>query len=159
MKRKNYLRPLEKKIEILNRALASFDKKLEKTNERINELVEIIAATSNLRAKTEHLAERFEQTEHFEQSGQPGRTLARMRNVGNLKKVTGRHREILVMLINDGFHTYKDIAKKLSISQSRVRAYISELKKYGVPLRQIRDPEGYKVGVDLRFVEEILASK
>ena len=77
-----------------------------------------------------------------------------------LNRIRGRHREILAMLINNGFHTYKQIATKLNISQSRARAYIAELKnKYNVPLRQVRDPEGYKVGIDVRFVEQILASK
>jgi len=64
------------------------------------------------------------------------------------------------MLINSGSHTYEQIAKKLNISQSRARAYIAELKnEFNVPLRQIRDPEGYKVGIDVRFVEQILSSR
>jgi biotin operon repressor len=154
MKRSNSLKSLEKKIEILNKTLISFEKKLENTNEKINEIVEITSANA-LRAKTERYAEQIEHTERSERL----RAMPNMRNAGTLKKIRGRHREILVMLINNGFHTYKDIAKKLNISQSRVRAYISELKKSGIPLKQIRDPEGYKVGVDLRFVEEILASK
>ena len=62
------------------------------------------------------------------------------------------------MLINDGFHTYKKIADRLGISESRARAYVASLKNdFGIPLKRIRDPEGYKVGIDVRFVERILA--
>jgi len=107
-----------------------------------------------LRAKTEHLTERTERaTELFEQTERP---LTRE----SLSKVHGRHREILVMLINNGFHTYDQIAKQLSISNSRARAYVAELKNdYGLPIRQVRDAEGYKVGIETRFVEQILALK
>ena len=109
---------------------------------------------SVFRAKTEHLTERTERmAELFEQTERP---LTRE----NLGKVHGRHREILVMLINSGFHTYEQIAKRLSISNSRARAYVSELKNdYGMPIRQVRDAEGYKVGIETRFVEQILALK
>ena len=107
-----------------------------------------------LRAKTEHLAERTERmSELFEQTERP------LTSEG-LGKVRGRHREILAMLINSGFHTYDQIAKRLSISNSRARAYVSELKNdYGMPIRQVRDAEGYKVGIETRFVEQILALK
>lgn len=75
-----------------------------------------------------------------------------------LNRIRGRHREILAMLINNGYHTYQQISDKLNISQSRARAYIAELRnRYNVPLHQIRDPEGYKVGIDVRFVERILS--
>ena len=79
---------------------------------------------------------------------------------GQLGSIRGRHREILAMLINNGFHTYSQIAQKLGISQSRARAYIADLRNdFGLPLKQVRDPEGYKIGIDVRFVEQILASK
>lgn len=151
---------LERKIEILSKMLASFEKKLSKTNSKIDDLASVIAkgalsgmdsSVSNrslsIRAKTERFGERNEQLE---------RTL----NMANLNNVRGRHREILVLLINGGFHTYKQIATKLNVSQSRVRAYIAELKnKYEIPLTQMRDAEGYKVGIELRFVEQILQNK
>lgn len=154
---------LERKIGILSKTLVSFEKKLEKTNQKIEILTNVIAnemAIKNmsgqpnlteqlhvLRAKTEQFSERSELDE-------------RSLRMGSLNKIRGRHREILAMLINSGFHTYQQIAKKLNISQSRARAYIAELKnEFNVPLRQIRDPEGYKVGIDVRFVEQILASK
>jgi len=159
-------RSLERKIGILSKTLASFEKKLEKTNQKIEILTNAIAnemaiqnmgGQSNLteqlralRAKTEQFSERSGQTEPSERS----------LRVGSLNRIRGRHREILAMLINSGFHTYQQIAKKLNISQSRARAYIAELKnEHNVPLRQIRDPEGYKVGIDVRFVEQILSSK
>jgi len=154
---------LERKIGILSKMLASFEKKLEKTNQKIEILTDVIVkgvALQNvggqsslteqlhvLRAKTEQLGERSELSE-------------RPLRVGSLNRIRGRHREILAMLINSGSHTYEQIAKKLNISQSRARAYIAELKnEFNVPLRQIRDPEGYKVGIDVRFVEQILSSR
>lgn len=161
---------LESKIEFLSKTLASFEKNLEKTNKRLEDLTNIIAndvvaqkvgqrfgslnaqptLTEQLhtfRAKTEQLGELSEPSE------QPLRP-------ESLNRIHGRHREILAMLINNGFHTYEAIAKKLNISQSRARAYIAELKnEYKVPLSQVRDPEGYKVGIDVRFIEQILSSK
>jgi len=154
MKRKNPLASLEKNIELLNKTVSSFDKRLESMDVRIDELVRNAnmvrfanagSAVSGLRARTEQFPEQTERSERVPE---------------HLSKITGRHREILAMLINNGFHTYKDISKKLNISQSRARAYIAELKnKYNIPLRQVRDPEGYKVGVEMRFVEEVLSSK
>jgi len=159
------LEQLEKKINVLSKSIDSFEEKIEQIDSRINKLLDSLEANSVAklttgsgvtiptsrfslrRAKTEQSTE---QTEQFE------RSLKRE----SLGRVTGRHREILAMLINDGFHTYKQIADKLNISQSRARAYIAELKNdYRVPLRHVRDPEGYKVGIDVRFVEEVLLSK
>ena len=162
------IKKLEKKIENLSESISSFEEKIEHIDSRINKLIDsletngvpgipstrattrdiiIPANRSDFRAKTEQFTE---QNEHSE------RSLKRE----NLNKITGRHREILAMLINNGFHTYKQIADKLNISQSRSRAYIAELKnKYRVPLRHVRDPEGYKVGIDVRFVEEVILSK
>ena len=152
---------LERKIEILSNMLSSFEKKIEKTNSKIESLTGIIAngafqqrrnvnfpaQSSEFRAETERFGE---QDERFEQK----------LNLSSLGNIRGRHREILALLINTGFHTYKDIAKRLNISQSRARAYIAELKNdYSLPLTQIRDAEGYKVGIELRFIEEILSSK
>jgi len=135
----------------------SVEKKLEKMmvlferqNRRIDgisKILEKIAETEQLltnRAKIEQSAEQTEQ----------------MLGTQNLNRITGRHREVLALLMNQGFHTYEQMAKKLSISQSRARAYIAELKNnFNVPLRQVRDPEGYKIGIDVRFVEQILALK
>ena len=150
---------LEKKLEILDKTISSFEQKIGHLDERIDKLMDAIDVNGSpkaeqlrqLRAKTEQFSERNERFERTLRSG-----------IGpeNLNRITGRHREILAMLINNGFHTYKQIAQKLNISQSRARAYIAELKnKHNVPLRHVRDPEGYKVGIDVRFVEEILVSK
>jgi len=76
-----------------------------------------------------------------------------------LETIRGRHREIVALFMNDGLHTYGQLAKKLNISQSRARAYVTELKSFGLPLRQVRDAEGYKIGIDAGFVEKILAVK
>lgn len=74
-----------------------------------------------------------------------------------LSNATGRYREILSLLINEGFFTYSKLADRLSISQSRVRAYIADLKRYySVPITSIRDNEGVKVGISPEFVNQIL---
>lgn len=153
-------RALERKIELLSKTLVSFEKKLEKTNRELENLTNTIAngivvqKVGGQPTETERLHMLRARTEQF------GELSERPLRAGSLNRIRGRHREILAMLINNGFHTYQQIASKLNISQSRARAYIAELKnKYNVPLRQVRDPEGYKVGIDVRFVEQILASK
>ena len=75
-----------------------------------------------------------------------------------MNRIRGRPREVLALFINQGFHSYHEIAEKLSISQSRARAYITELKyRYNIPLKQVKDPEGLKIGLDATFIEQILA--
>lgn len=156
-------RALERKIELLSKTLVSFEKKLEKTNRGLENIANAIAngvvvqKMGEQPIETERLHMLRARTEQF---GELNELSERPLRTGSLNRIRGRHREILVMLINNGFHTYQQIADKLNISQSRARAYIAELKnKYNVPLRQVRDPEGYKVGIDVRFVEHILASK
>ncbi len=74
-----------------------------------------------------------------------------------LSNATGRYREILSLLINEGFFTYSKLADRLNISQSRVRAYIADLKRYySVPITSLRDTEGVKVGISPEFVDRIL---
>lgn len=154
---------LERKIEILSNTLASFEKKLEKTNSKIEYLTGVIVseALSYKKGKNLNLTEQLSafraKTEQF---GEQKERFERPLKSASLSSIRGRHREIIAMLINNGFHTYKQIAKNLNISQSRARAYIAELRnEYNVPLTQIRDPEGYKVGIDVRFVEQILSSR
>jgi len=141
-------RSLEKKIDALSAAVSSLERKIDAMSQPPAEQARPFRAkTERLTERTERLSELFEQTE---------RPLTRE----SLGKVHGRHREILVMLINNGFHTYDQIAKQLNISNSRARAYVAELKNgYGLPIRQVRDAEGYKVGIETRFVEQILALK
>jgi biotin operon repressor len=147
-KRADATRSLERKIDALSAAVSSLERKIDAMSQPPAE------QARPFRAKTERLAERTERlSELFEQTERP---LTRE----SLGKVHGRHREILVMLINNGFHTYDQIAKQLNISNSRARAYVAELKNgYGLPIRQVRDAEGYKVGIEARFVEQILALK
>lgn len=74
-----------------------------------------------------------------------------------LSNATGRYREILSLLINEGFFTYSKLADRLNISQSRVRAYIADLKRYySVPITSVKDTEGVKVGISPEFVNQIL---
>jgi len=117
---------------------------IKKQNEKIDDLTEALAKIGRRgRAKTEQFAEQTEQ----------------LLAPKSLERIKGRHREIVGLLMNEGFHTYEQLANKLNISQSRARAYITELKNFGIPLRQIKDPEGYKVGIDVAFVEKVLAFK
>lgn len=159
------LESLERRVDSLASAISSIERKLDAISSSASGRgsgFDAAAAIGSLtpeqlhvlRAKTEHLAERTERVaELYEQTERP---LTRDR----LNRIRGRHREILAMLINNGFHTYDQIARKLSISNSRARAYVAELKnQYGLPIRQVRDGEGYKVGIETRFVEQILSLK
>jgi DNA-binding CsgD family transcriptional regulator len=168
---------LDKMIESLAKSMSSIDKRFSIIEGRIDRMSDILeskypsamdrAVTERILGRTEQhgeqneqLSERIEQTERM-RSKMSAQAFDPKGNAGpiNMNAIHGRHREILAMLINGGFHTYKEMADKLSVSQSRVRAYIAELRnKYNVPLRQIRDAEGYKIGVEMRFVEEILSS-
>jgi len=129
--------PVQKEIKRLSKLIEQQNEKIEAVTKTLGEMV------SYGRAKTEQFTEQNEQL------------LASK----NLELIKGRHREIVAVLMNDGFHTYEQLAKKLSISQSRARAYVTELKSSGIPLKQIRDAEGYKIGIDADFVEKILVSK
>jgi len=133
------------------------EKKMEKMLvlfERQNRRIDDISKILEKMIKAEQLLANRAKTE------QPIEQTEQMLGTQGISRITGRHREILALLMNQGFHTYDQLAKKLSISQSRARAYIAELKNnFGVPLRQVRDPEGYKIGIDVRFVEQILALK
>lgn len=142
------------KIQNLTKAISVLEKNLEQTNKKLDKFTEKLIESgawqeteqfANNRAKTERYIERSELNEQ---------TLG----ANKLNRIRGRHREILAMLINDGFHTYRRIAERLGISESRARAYVAALKNdFGIPLKRVRDPEGYKVGIDVRFVERILA--
>jgi len=117
---------------------------IKKQNETIELLTKILTRIENHgRAKTEQSSEQNEQ----------------LLDSKGLERIKGRHREVVSLLMNEGFHTYEQMAEKLNISQSRARAYVTELKSFGVPLRQIKDPEGYKIGIDTNFVEKVLTLK
>ena len=132
---------LDKKIEKLLILIDTQNKKIDKLSKNL----EKIMTTEQIpikRASSEHFVE---QTDH-------------MLTTENLNRIGGKHRELLALLLNDGFHTYKQISDKMNISQSRARAYVAELKnEFKVPLRQVKDPEGFKIGIDVHFVVKILA--
>jgi len=156
MTNRNSKTSMKEKINELSNTVSMLEKKLDRIMKFV-ESAEVDRKMNGNYLMTERPSNRRAQTEHFpEQTDQTEQTL----RISRLSNVRGRHREILAMLINNGFHTYKQIAHKLNISESRARAYISDLRNtYNVPLKQIRDPEGYKIGIDVRFVEQILASK
>ncbi len=142
--------------------LKSFNKNLKRLSESILLLDRRMVAMSKtvqslqssmLRMRTEQTypvrAKTEQSTEQTEQS-----------LVGDMSRIIGKHREVLAILINDGYSTYEQIAGRLNISQSRARAYVAELAaNHSVPLRKIKDPEGLKIGLDVNFVEKILAFK
>lgn len=141
---------LAKKLDTLTKAVRSLERRMGQTNRRMDNFSKVFKSfrkTEQLslrRAKTEQLAEQNDQT------------LTR----GNLIKIRGKHRELLALLMNEGYHTYEQIADKMDISQSRARAYVADLKNsFNVPLTQFRDPEGYKIGIDVAFVEGIIGLK
>ncbi len=71
--------------------------------------------------------------------------------------MTGRCREMMSLFIDEGFFTYQALAQRLGLSQSRTRAYVSELKKfYNIPITAIKDSEGVKVGLAAELVNEII---
>ena len=132
---------LDKKIEKLLVLIDNQNKKID----RISKILSRSIDTEQMSAKRAKFEQFDEQDEH-------------MLTTDNLNRIRGKHRELLALLINNGFHTYKQIAEKMSISPSRARAYVAELKRdFKVPLRQVKDPEGLKVGIDVHFVEKILA--
>jgi len=169
---------LEDKIEQLTKAVSVIDSRFTTIESRLDRMSDLIESGTSPQGRTRAVTERIfgraehkgEQTERFSERIEQAEQLissmsaqdlesSSIRSRINIGSIHGRHREILAMLINGGFHTYKEMADKLSVSQSRVRAYIAELRnKYNIPLRQVRDAEGYKIGVEMRFVEEILSS-
>ena len=130
---------LDDKLEKILKILKSHDERLV----QMSQLLESYTSTSiPERAKSEHLVE---------QRYQP-LTPAQLIN-----RVNGRTRDILVLLINQGFHKYSEISSKLNITESRARAYISDLKNhFGIPVVQLRDAEGYKIGIDAMFIEQLM---
>jgi DNA-directed RNA polymerase specialized sigma subunit len=142
------LNDFPKRFKNLNQRLSYLESNLVKMNEKIDKLIDILSKSKG----TEHLLSDRAKTEQLPEQAEQMLTQ-------DLQKVKGRHREILSLFVNEGFHTYQQIAERLKISQSRARAYVAELKSFGVPLRQFRDPEGYKIGIDVRFVEQILTFK
>jgi len=158
----------ERKINNENKILKNF----EDLSSSISSLETKVAKLTNVLEKIER-ANAFEQTmqkrakveQQLEQTEQSEQTLGKVSDTGkslngsNMQKIRGRSRELLTLLINEGFHTYAEISKKMNISESRARAYITELKgNFNVPIKQVRDPEGYKIGIDISFVDRILSA-
>ena len=150
-------------VSISEKNLGRLLQMFEQQNKKMDKLINLLAGAQTThteqshakRAKTEQLTEQTEQL--LSAASAVGRDGFGVEKMGNIR---GKHRELLALFINQGFHTYEQIASKLHISQSRARAYVAELKNdFHVPLRQVRDPEGYKIGMDVGFVEQILASK
>jgi DNA-binding CsgD family transcriptional regulator len=154
------IKSLANSFTVVEKSLETTNKRVDKLSEMMEKQVKFISEQKErqspiFRAKTEQPIELPERSLDLRMKSE-----RLSRKDGQLRSIRGRHREILAMLINNGFHTYEQIAQKLGISQSRARAYIADLRNnYGVPLKQVRDPEGYKIGVDTRFVEQILTSK
>lgn len=134
----------------LERRLENILHKIENQNTKIEKIFTILNNLQRDNGKvdkpigyksTSRLREQTEQTEQL---------------VTKYKQMRERHRELLFVLIENGFLSYREIARKLNISKSRARAYVSDLKNnYSVPLKMIRDAEGFKVGIDIRTFAKI----
>ncbi len=142
---------IEKRLDLVSRQMLEQNGKLESIEQYLTEQIgifseQIVDKNAMIQVKTE----------------QPSSEQLNERNEKPilLSNATGRCREIISLLINEGFFTYSKLADRLNISQSRVRAYIADLKKYySIPITSIKDGEGVKVGISPEFVNQILGSR
>lgn len=142
---------IEKRLDHISRQMLEQNGKLDSIAQYVTEQIEIFSEqTTDKNAMIQVKTEQPSIVQADERNGKPIL----------LSNATGRYREIISLLINEGFFTYSKLAGRLNISQSRVRAYIADLKKYySVPIASIKDGEGVKVGISPEFVNQILGSR
>lgn len=140
---------MEKQLNYLAQQMLEQNNKSESVAQYVTEQIEIFS--EQIKDKNDIIQPKTEQP-----SSEQAQKLSEKTPV-LLSNATGRYREILSILINEGFFTYPKLADRLNISQSRVRAYIADLKRYySVPITSVRDTEGVKVGISPEFVNQIL---
>lgn len=140
---------VEKQLDYLAQQMLDQNNKLDSVAQYVTEQIEIFS--EQIKDKNEINPIKTEQPSTEQTQKQNEKTPVLLSNA------TGRYREILSLLINEGFFTYAKLADRLSISQSRVRAYIADLKRYySVPITSVKDTEGVKVGISPEFVDQIL---
>jgi len=151
---------LEKQVNFVSQQLLEQNNKIESVAQYVTEQMDIISEQSG--TKTDKSQPETEQPELPDQQVAVQPSTPNVNNTIEQKPIliasaTGRYREVLSILINEGFFTYARLAARLNISQSRVRAYIADLKKYySIPISSIRDTEGVKVGISQEYVDQIL---
>ncbi len=145
---------LEKQLNAISQQMLEQNNRMEAVAQYVTEQID--AVSEQMKNKTEPFQPKTEQSEAIEQPNpEPVQPIEKKTVL--LSSATGRYREILSLLINEGFFTYPKLAERLSISQSRVRAYIADLKRYySIPISSVRDTEGVKVGISPEFVDQIL---
>ncbi len=135
---------LEKEVNVISQQLLEQNNKIDSIAQYMTEQIEVVSEQTDV--KNEPLNEQ----PSAEQPQNEKKTI-------QLTNATGRYREILSLLINEGFFTYTKLAERMGISQSRARAYIADLKKYySIPITSVKDAEGVKVGISPEFVDQIL---
>ncbi len=145
---------LEKQFNLISQQMLEQNNRMEAVAQYVTEQID--AVSEQMKNKTEPVQPKTEQPDTTEQQNYEPAQPAERKPV-LLSSATGRYREILSLLINEGFFTYPKLAGRLNISQSRVRAYIADLKRhYSIPISSVRDTEGVKVGISPEFVDHIL---
>ena len=146
-------------FESLSSSISSLESKIAKLINVLEKIDRASAFEQSIRNRAKNEQELGLTEQRSEQSLSSYRKSSKGFNGTTMQKVMGRNRELLTLLINEGFHTYAEISKKMDISESRARAYVTELKKnFNIPIKQIRDSEGYKIGIDISFVDRILSA-
>ena len=141
---------IEKQLNYLSHQMLEQNNKLDSVAQYVTEQIEVFS--EQIKDKNEIISTKTEQP-----SAEQAQKQQSEKKPVLLSNATGRYREILSLLINEGFFTYSKLADRLNISQSRVRAYIADLKRYyAVPITSVKDTEGVKVGISPEFVDQIL---
>lgn len=134
---------LEKEVNLVSQQLLEQNNKIDSIAQYMTEQIEVVSEQVDV--KSDKMQPESEQPS----TEQPKQV--------QISSATGRYREILSLLINEGFFTYPKLAERMGISQSRARAYIADLKKYySIPITSVKDTEGVKVGISPEFVDQIL---
>lgn len=145
---KSDLSEIAMEMKLLNTRLVEMEKSMSALIERMNKQGE---QPQTARATGEQVQKRADIPGMLQRSVQTNAANAGIPNMG------GRCREMMSLFINEGFFTYQKLAERLELSQSRTRAYVSELKKfYNIPIAVIKDSEGVKVGLSTELVNEII---
>lgn len=145
---KSDLSEITMEMKLLNTRLGEMEKNLSALMEKINKQSE---HPQTVRATGEQAYHRANIPSVPQKHVQTNTTNTGIPNMG------GRCREMMSLFINEGFFTYQKLAERLGLSQSRTRAYVSELKKFhNIPIAVIKDSEGVKVGLSTELVNEII---
>ncbi len=76
-----------------------------------------------------------------------------------LERLTLRQRQLISILMDQGWLTYEEIAQHLGISVSRARNYVSEIIGRGFPVSKVDSIEGKKIGISTTIQDFILEDR